>query len=191
MFITIYGINNIGKSTHCELLVNNLKSMGHEAMFIKYPVYDIHPSGPHLNHTLRAPKQTITEEELQLWFVLNRHQFQKSLRNYLEKGIIVVAEDYIGTGIAWGLAKGADQRWLEEVNKNLIKEDLSILINGERAMHAVEEEHIHESQDELMDHVRKNLLILAEQHGWHKVELQPHKKDTQVLIFDIVKQQLS
>ncbi len=191
MFITIYGVNNMGKSTHAQLLVENLQRMGKEAVYVKFPVYKEHPTGPYLDSALRAPKQVISEEELQLWFVLNRHQFQDSLKAYLDKGVIVVAEDYIGTGIAWGWAKGCDIDWLKEMNRFLIKEDLSILITGERAMHAVEPEHIHETDDEMINLVRKHLLILAEERKWQRVELQPAKHQTQKLILDVVKKHIS
>lgn len=191
MFITLYGINNVGKSTHARMLAHNLKKLGHEAIYMKYPVYDIAPSGELLNRVIRGREQDMTEEELQLWFVINRHQFQPTLKEYLEKGIIVVAEDYIGTALAWGAAKGADQKWLKDINKHLLEPDLNILINGQRSLHAVEAEHIHENDNELANKVRKNLLELADQQKWKKVELQERKQDTQKLILDIVKKYLS
>jgi hypothetical protein len=42
------------------------------------------------------------EHELQLWFVLNRYQYEPELKKLLNDGYIVIAEDYVGTGIAWG-----------------------------------------------------------------------------------------
>ena len=103
MFITLYGINNIGKTTHTVRLVKRLKKAGYDAVRIKYPVYDVHPSGDFLNKVLRSGEsQMLSEEELQLWFVLNRTQFQPILKGWLDAGKIVVAEDYTGTGIAWG-----------------------------------------------------------------------------------------
>ena len=121
MFITVYGINNVGKTTHTKRLVNRLREEGHDAIRIKFPVYDVHPSGDYLNTLLRSgQEQTISEQELQLWFVINRYQFQPTLIKWLEQGKIVVAEDYVGTGIAWGTAKGAPMKWLENLNKHLI-----------------------------------------------------------------------
>ena len=190
MFITIYGINNIGKSTHARLLVENLKKMGYEAEYVKFPIYDLAPTGPYIDEILRGGTQRVTEEELQLWFALNRHQYERTIRDMLNKNIIVVAEDYIGTAIAWGTAKGADPKWLEHINEHLLEEDLTILMNGELAAHSFEDGHIHEQDDELVGKVRKVFLELAEKKKWKRVEQQKKKADTQKLILDIVKKHL-
>ena len=171
-FIAIYGINNIGKSTQTSLLVQKLVNAGIRVEYIKYPIYDLDPTGKMLNEILRgkqkrsvqlvieffegtkvrrpntkrkpaiafrkqaiAPKevrQHVTEEELQMWYSLNRYQFDPQIRKKLANGITIVAEDYTGTGLAWGSAKNADSNWLVEVNKFLCKPDLEILIDGER-----------------------------------------------------------
>lgn len=189
--ITIYGINNIGKSTHCRRLVKNLKNAGKKALFIKYPAYSVEPSGSFLNRIIRTRgQQRIPEEELQLWFLLNRYQFQPKLKKMLEEGYYVVAEDYSGTGIAWGHTKGGDLKWLEEVNKYLIKENLAILIEGERSRRAEEEVHIHEKNPALMKKSRGVFLKLGKKYGWKQVELQVKKADTEKLIWATVKRSL-
>jgi len=183
MLVTLYGINNIGKTTHAKMLVKRLIKEGYEAVYLKYPVYDIEPSGTYLNKVLRGGEQKITEEELQLWFVLNRHQFQPQLQAHLDAGKIVVAEDYIATGITWGHAKGLKLDWLKEINKHLLPEDVIILMDGERATKAIEDDHIHENNHKLIRKVRQNLLEMAQEGSWAKVDLQPHKEDTHELIW--------
>ncbi len=185
--ITIYGVNNMGKSTHALLLVEKLKSEGLEAVYVKFPVYDLGPSGVFLNGVLRGGKQEISEEELQMWFVVNRFQFAPQLENWLSEGKIVVAEDYIGTGIAWGMTKGLEEKWLESLNEPLRKPDLAILIEGERSMGAVEDLHVHENDDDLVARCYKNFQYLAAKHGWERVQLQAEKSETAKLIWQIVK----
>lgn len=192
LFITLYGINNIGKSTHAKRLVDALNASGHEAVYVKYPVYDLEPTGPFLNTVLRQSSegQKISEQELQMWFTLNRFQFEPTLKTYLEKGVTVVAEDYTGTGLAWGSTKGAELQWLECMNQHLMKEDVAILIQGERSLHAKEHGHIHESHDDLVERCGKILAQLGEKYGWHQVDLQPEKDATAALIWDIVSKSL-
>jgi dTMP kinase len=185
-FITIYGINNIGKSTHSKLLVKRLEEQGHKVHYIKYPVYDVEPSGSFIDKILRSDVQRIPEDELQLWYVLNRYQYQPELKRLLDEGYIVVAEDYTGTGIAWGCAKGLDEQWLEIVNKNLIKEDLGILMEGVRDVRAREDVHVHEQNDDLIERCEGIHSHLADKYGWKRVELQEKIEDTAVLIWDIV-----
>jgi len=173
MLITLYGINNIGKTTQALRLVERLKEAGHDAVYVKFPVYEIQPTGTYLNSFLRSgDAQKITEEELQMWFTLNRYQFEPKLKQWLSEGKIVIAEDYIGTGIAWGTVKGASTEWLESMNKHLVKEDLAIMIDGERFMDAAENGHLHESNDEFMKRSRQVHLELAERYNWTVVPLQ-------------------
>lgn len=192
LFITIYGINNIGKTTHAKRLVARLNKIGHKAVYVKYPVYDIAPTGPFLNSVLRSgATQTISEEELQLWFVLNRAQFQPQIQKWLSEGVIVVAEDYTGTGIAWGTAKGADQAWLTEMNKFLIQEDFAVFFDGTRTLYAVEKTHLHETNNDLIHRCEKVLRFLAEKNKWHTVIVAPTKQETAERVWGMVSQLLS
>lgn len=191
MFITLYGTNNTGKTTHAKRLVAKLESIGKKTKYVKFPVYDLEPTGPYLNDFIRSSKhQEITEAELQMWFALNRYQFETQLKEWLAEGYIVVAEDYIGTGIAWGMAKGLDAFWLENLNRYLIQEDLAILIDGPRIASAKEAQHIHEDSDELIEKCRLVLQDLGEKYGWSNVMLQDEIDDTAALIWDIVQGEL-
>lgn len=178
-FIALYGINNIGKSTHARLLVERLNKEGYKAKYLKYPVYDLEPTGPFINKILRNPRgQMIAEEELQLWFILNRYQFQPTLEKWLAEGYILVAEDYVGTGIAWGCAKGLDAEWLKEGNKFLLKEDFAILFEGKRDLRAQEKVHVHEQNLELVEKCRGHLEKLAEEYGWERLQVEEKIEDT-------------
>ncbi len=192
--ITFYGINNIGKTTHAHLLTKHLCDDGFDAVYIKFPVYDLEPTGRYLNSFLRNStnqKQSITEEELQMWFTLNRFQFQPTLNTWLSEGKIVIAEDYIGTGIAWGMTKGADEAWLEMLNRDLRHEDFALLLEGERAMKAREESHIHESDNELVERARANFSHLGTRHGWKRVQIGASKEESAENIYREVKNFLS
>lgn len=184
LFVAIYGINNIGKSTHARRLVNRLNQEGYEAVYLKYPIYDLEPTGPKINSILRSQTaQKVTEEELQTLFMQNRKDFEPSLKNYLARGKIVVAEDYTGTGLAWGTAKGLKLGFMEELNKGLLKEDLAILLTGKRDIRAMEETHIHERDNDLIEKVGLVMLRLAGKYGWVTIELQDEIDDTARLVW--------
>ncbi len=191
MFITLYGTNNTGKTTHAKRLAAKLEEVGHKVKYVKFPVYDLEPTGPYLNDFIRGGQhQGVTEAELQMWFALNRYQFEPTLKKWLDDGYTVVAEDYIGTGIAWGTAKGLDAFWLESLNRYLVQEDLAILIDGPRVLSAKEKTHIHEESDELIEKCRLVLQDLGEKYGWRNVMLQDKIEDTAALIWDIVESEL-
>lgn len=151
-------------------------SKGLKADYVKYPIYDIKPSGLFLDGILRSSRQEISEEELQMWFTVNRLQFQSILKKKLVHEINIVAEDYIGTGLAWGSAKGADYSWLKAINSNLFKEDISILLDGERFVFAREDRHIHEVDSKLMEKVRKRFIEIGREFGWHMVNANQSKE---------------
>lgn len=191
MLITLYGINNIGKTTQALKLTERLKEMGHDAVYVKYPVYEVEPSGIFLNKFLRSGSaQTISEEELQMWFTLNRYQFEPTLKNWLDEGKIVIAEDYTGTGIAWGTTKGASTKWLEGINRHLIRENLAILLDGERFTHAQEADHLHEGNPEYMKRSRQVHLELGEKYGWTLVPVQGSADETASILWELIRPQI-
>ncbi len=186
MFIAIYGINNIGKTTQVQLLKENYIKQGLKVFTLKYPIYDIDPSGTFLHTVLRSRQQTLSEEELQMWFALNRYQFQAKLQHLLATYDLVIAEDYTYTAVAWGSCKGLDQDWIEKINDKLIQPDLEILITGERSLETVEKGHIHENQHDLADKVSSKLKSLAQDKSWKVVERQAHIAETQKILTDII-----
>ncbi|MBI4149819.1 hypothetical protein HY488_00285 [Candidatus Woesearchaeota archaeon] len=176
-FIVIYGINNIGKSTQAKKLVEYLNQHGYKAEYLKYPIYDS-LTGRKISEILRSDKkQKLTEEEFQTAYYRNRKDYEPTLKKKLADGIIIVAEDYIGTGLAWGSAKGADYEKLKRQNSDLLKEDLAILMDGERFVQAMEEKHLHERDAELIAKVRQRHLDIGKEFGWKKVKAnQPEDK---------------
>lgn len=192
LFITLYGINNIGKSTHAKRLAARLKKEGFTTHYIKYPIYDLEPTGPLLNDILRKSKeQKISEEELQLWFVLNRYHFQPTLKKWLANGDIVVAEDYCGTGIAWGAAKGVPLKTLIGMNKYLVQENVAILMKGVRDTRAQEKAHIHETNTALIAKTTAVFEQLGKKFKWKNVVVAETKEETEGRIWEVVRKSLN
>jgi len=172
-FIAIYGINGIGKTTQVELLVEYLKKQGKNASRLKYPVYDLEPEGPFIYKYLRDPQfrkeNELSTHELQKKYADNRNRYEETLKERLNNGEWIVAEDYIGTGIAWGLTWGGELEYLEEINKELLKEDMSILMHGYRFLTAVEKDHRNEMENERMTICKNFHKLLSEKYFWAEV----------------------
>jgi len=168
--IVLYGINNLGKSTQAKLLVERLKNNGYQAEYIKYPIYTLNPSGIILNDYLRNNNSfNLSQREAQIIFAFNRTQYQDELITKLEAGINIIAEDYIGTGIAWGIGSNVNEDFLKKINSHLTPEDLVFLFDGERFREAIENNHKHENDDDLTTKVRWAHLKLREEYGWIKI----------------------
>ncbi len=174
-FIAIYGANGLGKSMQMSKLSHKLLHQGHESLFLlKYPLYQLRPTGPIINDILRNPKSSkrnIDAMELQKLYVQNRIDFQENLIGILNSGINVIAEDYVGTGIAWGMKAGASRRELELLNYGLIEPDIVILLDGERYKTAIEKGHRNEDIDNVeWNKVRNIYRQLAGEYGWQVVD---------------------
>ena len=172
-FIVIYGSNNIGKSTQLNFLEDDWNSIGRPYTRIKYPIYTTE-TGILINRVLREDKDGnklhMGDEELQYWYAENRLQFQPELKELLKRGD-VLAEDYKGTGLAWGLTKGVSRELLDLFNAGLLEPDIAILVDSEvRFTSGVEKGHRHESAgNEIWETNRRIHLELAAEFGWEVV----------------------
>lgn len=172
--ITLYGINGIGKTTQVELLVQFFISQGKRASRLKYPVYDLEPEGPFIYAYLRdvdfRRENELSTETLQQKYADNRRRYEETLKKRLAEGEWIVAEDYTGTGIAWGLTWGADLEYLEAINQDLHQPDLNILMHGERFDTAIEAGHRNETAEERIKICKNFHLLLGERYHWQQVD---------------------
>lgn len=188
-FIVIYGSNNLGKSTQLDLLEKVYVEAGLPYTRIKYPIYDS-PTGQIINRILRPneneEKLEISEEEFQALYAEDRRQFEPLLRELLKNGD-VIAEDYVGTGLAWGLTKGVRREFLDQVNDGLLKPDVEIMLDGYRFGGGVERRHRHEDVESgIWERSREIHLGLATELGWkvinaNRAETVVHEEILQVL----------
>lgn len=169
MFIALYGINNIGKSTQVKRLKDQFELMGKSVKSLKYPLYDLPPTGPKINYFLRDPEaEKITGESFQMLYIQNRLDYQDQLLRDLETHDVVLAEDYIGTGMAWGMTQGVPYEWLRAKNRESPqkKPDQEMLLDGDRFLEGKEVFHRNEDDAEAVNQTRKNFLFLAKRYHW-------------------------
>lgn len=187
-FIVLYGINNLGKTTQAKLLVKNLKKNKFKAEYVKYPIYELAPVGKLINGYLRQGNPyNFSPREFQLLHFINKLNYETALKNKLEKGINVVAEDYFGTTIAWGMGAGVNRKLLESFYPFLYREDIVFLFDGKRFIHSIEKNHKHETDYKLMEKVRKAHLLLGRKYKWRKVNANLPIEEIQKIIFNKVK----
>lgn len=166
-FVTLLGVNNIGKSTQVRMLAERIEKEGYKVESRKYPDYHIAPTGPILNAYLREGNPLkLSPREFQIINALNRTQGDVMLRMLISLGTSVVAEDYTGTGIAWGIGTGAEKDFLLHLNLHLLTEDVAILLDGDPFLEGEEERHAHENNRDLIEHVRNIHRDLAPELGW-------------------------
>jgi thymidylate kinase len=193
MFIALYGINNIGKSTQVQQLEVKLKKAGKSVYVLKYPIYDLEPTGPQINDFLRNPNaDSISGESFQMLYIQNRLDFEPQLLKLLEGHDVVLAEDYIGTGMAWGMTQGVPYKWLQAKNMQFAQKmpDLEILMDGERFLAGKEEQHRNEADDEAMETTRRNFQWLAERYKWPVVNAKQEIDQVTQDLWELVQQKI-
>ncbi len=187
--IVLYGINNLGKSTQAKLLVEKLKSAGKTVEYIKYPTYQEDPSGMILNDYLRnGNPYGLSPREAQIFYAFNRAQTQTELLELLSQNDFVIAEDYWGTGVAWGTGAGVDYEFLKRINAFCYREDLAFLFYGKRFAESIEQSHTHESNTDLVERVREIHERLADEYGWVRVDANESIEQVAEAVWSQVKQ---
>jgi len=192
-FIVLYGANNLGKSTQAKMLVENLIiQLGKEAEYLKYAIYSLEPSGSLINGYLRQNNPNkFTPREFQLLQVLNRTQHEPKLKEKLDKGTWVIAEDYVGTGIAWGMVSGVDKALLYQMNSHLLKENLGILFEGDPFIDNSDKTNAHEQSSATLAKVNEAFKEISRDFGWFTVNANRSKEEIQEEILNIIKSKIT
>jgi dTMP kinase len=165
--ITIMGITNLGKTTQQNILEERLKKEGYNIVSFKYPMYTHEPTGPRIfDYLKKGNPENLSPTEFQKLNVQNRKDFEPVVKEFLQQGYLVLAEMYVGTGIAYGMGDGIPKSDLIEWNKELLQPDISILLDGNRFMESKESGHIFEEDDEKTENIRKIHLELAQDFDW-------------------------
>jgi len=188
IFIALYGINNIGKTTQAKMLSDRLvKDLSQPVKYLKYPLYDLEPTGSLINEYLRKNNPySLDEKSFQILQFVNKYQYNDKLNFLLESGTNVVAEDYWGTGVAWGIGSGVEKELLVKLTEGLVKEDIAVLLDGERFINAQESNHKHENDAELTNRVRQAHKELANDFGWGIVNANDAIEEVHKNIYNIV-----
>lgn len=171
IFIAIYGPDGVGKSKQVSLLEERFRESGMMCRSIRYPIYDVKPTGPRLEGILHKGREKLgNEEEMQALFAQNRKDFEPTLKSWLGSGVSVVAENYKGTGIVWGTVRGVSMEKMEEINKDMIEPDVAIVLDGPRHGEPPFEGHPYSGEDEdEWYRARKMYLTMADKCGWVRV----------------------
>lgn len=191
--IVLYGANNLGKTTQAKLLVENLIiQYNKNCEYLKFPIYDLEPTGPLIGNYLKQGNLfSFTPREFQILQVLNRTQYEPTLKQKIDNGTWIVAEDYSGTGVAWGIASGVDKKLIYKLNEHLATEDIGILFEGESFTQDLDQKNIHEADPELLKKAGEAFKDIARDFGWHTVNANESIENVQNEILSIIKSKIN
>lgn len=140
-FIVIDGTDGSGKATQTKLLVARLKAQGKEVELVEFPRHG-HQSAWLVDEYLNGNFGTIKEVgpyQASVFYALDRFAASKEIKDYLNKGKIVVADRYVTANMGHQGAKidNSEARkffydWINDFEYNKLKiskPDLTIILH--------------------------------------------------------------
>src|SRR3972149_8853675 len=87
LFVVLYGPDGVGKSRQMELIEERLREQGVMYRRLRYPIYDLKPTGSRLDEMLHKNKKPLEEEKMQELFAQNRRGFEPTLRSLFKSRV--------------------------------------------------------------------------------------------------------
>ena len=125
--IAFEGLDQSGKQTQAERLLEAFRAAGQRAEFLTFPAYET-AIGDEIDKALHGQRD-YQPDTLQLLYVANRFEFKPKIESWLEAGTMVVCDRYLASSIAYGEAQGVDGAWLTEIQRVLPQPSLTILLD--------------------------------------------------------------
>jgi dTMP kinase len=125
--IAFEGLDQSGKQTQAERLLEAFRAAGRTAEFLTFPEYTT-AIGMEIGSALQG-KRDYQPDTLQLLYIANRFEFRPRIMEWLEAGTMVVCDRYLASSIAYGEAQGVDACWLAEIQRHLPQPALTMLLD--------------------------------------------------------------
>ena len=167
MFIVFEGLDQSGKQTQAELLRDWLKQQGYKARLVSFPDYAT-SIGEEIARALQGERD-YAADVMQLLYVANRYERKADIERWLGGGLMLVADRYVASSIAYGEAQGLDAAWLEEIQRFLPPATLTIMLDiaPETAVQRKSTDRDRYERDLALQHrVRGSYRRQAQVHGW-------------------------
>src|SRR5687767_15086254 len=125
--IAFEGLDQSGKQTQAERLLEAFRAAGHHAEFLTFPAYET-AIGTEIDYALHGQRE-YAPDTLQLLYIANRFEFRPKIESWLAAGTMVVCDRYLASSVAYGEAQGVDAAWLTEIQTRLPQPSLTILLD--------------------------------------------------------------
>ena len=125
--IAFEGLDQSGKQTQAERLLEAFRAAGHRSEFLTFPAYET-AIGAEIERALHGERD-YAADTLQLLYIANRFEFRPRIESWLEAGTMVVCDRYLASSIAYGEAQDVDGHWLTEIQRRLPQPSLTILLD--------------------------------------------------------------
>ena len=165
--IAFEGLDQSGKQTQAERLLDAFRAAGRAAEFLTFPEYST-DIGHEIDSALQGERD-YQPDTLQLLYIANRFEFRPRITTWLESGTMVICDRYLASSIAYGEAQGVDAAWLTEIQRFLPQPSLTILLDIPPEASLTRKQVARDKFERdmpLLGRVRESYLRQSKQDGW-------------------------
>jgi len=120
--IVIEGVDKVGKSTQCSMLVDVLNQNGRKAQLIKFPARETLTGRLASDYLQR--KCDLEDHAIHLIFSANRWEYAPKMLSLLQEGVSLIVDRYSYSGVAYSASKkDMDLSWCKQSEVGLPKPD--------------------------------------------------------------------
>ena len=130
-FICLEGIDHCGKTTHCQLLAEYLRGIGHAVSVVRFPDRETQ-TGRLIDAYLREHAD-VDDRAIHLLYSANRWERRAALERELAAGTTLVVDRYAFSGVAYTAAKGIDVAWCMAPDAGLTAPDVVVYLRVDPA----------------------------------------------------------
>lgn len=186
-FISIEGIDQSGKQTQAENLAKLLQEEGYQVLLLSFPDYST-PTGQKIEEYLKGYHEW-DAMIYQSLMVINRYEAQQRIQEALMSGKVIIADRYMDSSMAYGMADGLNAQWLFEIQQSLVAPDCTVLVDipvEEAFRRKGTDRDYYESKKEFLEDVRDIYQQAAVTLKWIILDgTQPVSDITQVLYTEV------
>ena len=201
LFITLEGVDGVGKSTQAVLLKNRLRKAGFPVLLLAEPGSTI--LGNRLRRLLKYFRYDMSAQaELHLFLAARTQLVQERVVPALQQGMIVICDRYCDSTVAYqGYGRGIpiDQiQWMNDIATMKVLPDLTILLDmpPEQSLQRratsrhdrIERQSGASGSPDMIQRIRDGFLELArlEPHRWMIINARESKKVISEIIWTTV-----
>ena len=189
--IAFEGLDQSGKQTQAERLLEAFRRAGRNAEFLTFPAYET-AIGVEIDDALQG-KREYQPDTLQLLYIANRFEFRPKIESWLAAGTMVVCDRYLASSIAYGEAQGVNVQWLTHIQQPLPQPSLTLLLDmaPEVSLSRKKADRDKFERDmPLLGRVRESYLKQAEAGKWVRVVAEQPRDAVSAEILSAVRSRL-
>jgi dTMP kinase len=189
--IAFEGLDQSGKQTQAERLLDAFRKSGRKAAFLTFPEYttDI---GKEIGRALKGERD-YRPDTLQLLYIANRFEFRPQIEAWLAAGTMVVCDRYLASSIAYGDAQGVDVKWLTDIQRLLPQPSLTLFMDMSPSVSLTRKQADRDKFERdlpLLGRVRESYVRQSQGAAWARIDAEAGKDAVSAEVINAVRSRL-